>query len=68
MRPGQFRAFVLAAFAVALSLCLAAPVAAGPFEDATAAYERGDYATALRLFRPLAATARTVIQTVGLTL
>jgi clan AA aspartic protease (TIGR02281 family) len=27
---------------------------AGPFEDAAAAYERGDYATALRLFRTLA--------------
>jgi len=27
---------------------------AGPFEDALAAYERSDYATALRLFRPLA--------------
>jgi len=31
-----------------------APVAAGPYEDATAAYSRGDYATALRLLRPLA--------------
>jgi TPR repeat protein len=29
-------------------------VAAGPFEDAAAAYGRGDYATALRLFRALA--------------
>jgi TPR repeat protein len=27
---------------------------AGPFADAVAAYRRGDYATALRLFRPLA--------------
>jgi len=27
---------------------------AGPFEDASAAYERGEYATALRLLRPLA--------------
>ena len=27
--------------------------AAGPFEDGLAAHERGDYATALRLFRPL---------------
>jgi hypothetical protein len=27
---------------------------AGPFEDATAAYDRADYATALRLYRPLA--------------
>jgi TPR repeat protein len=42
----------LAAFILALSLT--APVAAGPLEDATAAYDRGDYAVALRLFRPLA--------------
>ena len=28
--------------------------AAGPFNDGVAAYERGDYATALRLWRPLA--------------
>jgi uncharacterized protein len=29
-------------------------VRAGPFEDAGAAYQRGDYETALRLLRPLA--------------
>src|SRR5262245_60877855 len=40
--------------AIILVLCLAAPVAAGPREDADAAYDRGDYATALRLWRPLA--------------
>ncbi len=40
--------------ALALSLGLAARVAAGPYEDAGAAYERGDYATALLLLRPLA--------------
>ncbi len=27
---------------------------AGPWEDGTAAYNRGDYAPAIRLFRPLA--------------
>jgi TPR repeat protein len=37
-----------------LVLSFAAPVAAGPLEDATAAYYRGDFATALRLLRPLA--------------
>jgi uncharacterized protein len=31
-----------------------ARVAAGSFEDGVAAYKRGDYATALRLWRPLA--------------
>jgi TPR repeat protein len=38
---------------VALTLS-AVPVAAGPYEDARAAYKRGDYETAMRLFRPLA--------------
>ena len=33
--------------AIFLILSFAAPVAAGPFEDAAAAYGRGDYATAL---------------------
>jgi len=40
--------------AIVLLLSFAAPVAAGPFEDAVAARDRGDYATALRLLRPLA--------------
>jgi hypothetical protein len=39
--------------AVILLLSFAAPVAARPLEDATAADERGDYATALRLLREL---------------
>jgi TPR repeat protein len=32
----------------------AVPAVAGPLEDGMAAYNRGDYATALRLWRPLA--------------
>jgi TPR repeat protein len=40
--------------ATILVLSLAAPVAAGPVEDAIAARSGGDYATALRLWRPLA--------------
>ena len=43
----------IAACGLAVSL-LAQPAAAGQFEDATAAYGRGDYATALKLMRPLA--------------
>jgi TPR repeat protein len=39
---------------IILFLSLVAPVAAGPFEDAAAAYDKGDYATALQLFQPLA--------------
>ena len=34
---------------VVLSLMLTGAAAAGPFEDGLAAYNRGDYATALRL-------------------
>ena len=40
--------------AILLILSLTAHVAAGPFEDAFAAYNRGDYATALRLYQQLA--------------
>jgi TPR repeat protein len=36
------------------ALALAGPVVAGPLEDATAAFKRGDYATELRLLQPLA--------------
>lgn len=39
---------------VLLSLGVVAPAAAGKFEDAWAAYQRGDFATALRLWSPLA--------------
>ena len=40
--------------AVVLSLGLAAPSVAGSFEDGLAAYRRGDFATAMRLWRSLA--------------
>ena len=40
--------------AIMLALSFAPPVAADPFDDATAAYTRGDYVTILRLMRPLA--------------
>ena len=43
---------VLAALILVLSFT--APVVAGPLEDAAAAHGRGDYATALRIIRPLA--------------
>jgi TPR repeat protein len=39
---------------IALSLLLTDAAQAGPFEDAVAAYQRKDYATALSLFRSLA--------------
>ena len=40
--------------AIILILGFAAPAAAGPLEDADAAFKRRDYATAVRLIRPLA--------------
>jgi TPR repeat protein len=39
---------------IVLTLMLTGGVAAGPLEEAVAAHERGDYAEALRLLRPLA--------------
>ena len=39
---------------VAVAVMLTGVAVAGPFEDGVAAYDRGDYATALRLWRPLA--------------
>jgi len=39
---------------VIVVLMLVGTAAAGPLEEATTAYERGDYAEALKLFRPLA--------------
>jgi len=47
-------AFKRALAAIMLGLSFAAPAAAAPFEDAIAAYDKGDYATALQLLRPLA--------------
>jgi TPR repeat protein len=46
--------FVSAVAVALLALCFSAPVIADPFDDGVAAYERGEYATALRLFQPLA--------------
>ena len=40
--------------AVALFLALTGAALAGPFEDADAAYIRGDYTTTFRIIRPLA--------------
>jgi hypothetical protein len=51
LREDRPRATFKAGLAVlVLSVGLATPIAAGSFEDARAAYNRGDYATALRLW------------------
>src|SRR5436190_910271 len=48
--------------ALVLFLSLSAPAGAGPLEDGKAAYDRGDYATSLRLWRPLAAQGNGIAQ------
>ena len=48
--------------ALVVFLCQTAPVLAGPFEDGRAAYNRGDYATALRLWHPLAEQGNAIVQ------
>jgi len=48
------RAFVVAAWLLAALLLPAGAVVAGPFEEATRAFEKGDYETAHRIIRPLA--------------
>jgi TPR repeat protein len=50
--------------AILLMLSLAAPLAAGPLEDGYTAYTRGDFATAMRLMRPLADQGNITAQTV----
>jgi TPR repeat protein len=44
----------LRATLTALFMLLPGIALSGPFEDGVAAYDRGDYTTAIRLFRPLA--------------
>ena len=48
------RTFKAATAALMLAVSFAGSVCAGPFEDAAAAYRKGDYATALGLIQPLA--------------
>ena len=45
---------LIATLMVGLALMAANGASAGPFEDGEAAYQRDDYATALRLWKPLA--------------
>ena len=54
MNKRAMRLLRVALVAVLLWLSLAASVTAGQIEDGWIAYQRGDYATALGLWRPLA--------------
>jgi uncharacterized protein len=51
---GMNRTFKAAVAALVLAVGLLGSVAAGPYEDGTAAARLGDYDTAMRLIRPLA--------------
>jgi len=56
-----------ALLSILLIFAVSGPAAAGPFEDGQAAHARGDYATALSLWRPLAEQGHAFAQTnVGL--
>ena len=60
MRVLILRGLMIAMLALAVSNGVAF---AGPLEDAQAAYDRGDYATALQLMMPLAAKGNAAAQT-----
>ncbi len=48
------KAILRSGFLALAITALAVPVSAGPYVDGYAAYQRGDYATALKFWRPLA--------------
>ena len=52
-----------ALLSVLLIFAVSGPAVAGPFEDGQAAHARGDYATALSLWRPLAEQGHAFAQT-----
>lgn len=53
-RDGMVRFLTFGLLTLLFSLSMAVPAYSGQFEDAVAAYERGNYATAFRLMKPFA--------------
>ncbi|MGZ8447263.1 MAG: tetratricopeptide repeat protein [Candidatus Deferrimicrobiaceae bacterium] len=53
-RKWTYRYLTFGLLTLLFSISMAVPAFGGQFEDATAAYERGDFATAFRLMKPLA--------------
>ena len=51
---GTYRYLAVGLLILLFSISMTVSAFGGQFEDATAAYERGDYATAFRLMKPLA--------------
>ena len=60
MKPRYWLTVVL--FALIGILCISAPLVAGQLEDGIAAFDGGDFETALRLLRPLAEQGNEVAQ------
>jgi TPR repeat protein len=56
------RTFKAAVAALIFAVGFAGLAVAGPYEDGVAAYEKGDYATALRVWRPLAEQGNAMAQ------
>ena len=59
---GTMKANLRSGFLALAILALAVPAHAGPFEDGLAAYEREEYATALKFWRPLAEQGDAIAQ------
>ena len=58
------KAILRSGFLALAIMTLAVPVNAGPFEDGEAAYQQGDYVTALTFWRPLAEQGHAKAQTI----
>jgi TPR repeat protein len=56
------KALLRSRFLALAVMVLAVPASAGPFEDGLTAYEREDYATALKFWRPLAEQGHAGVQ------
>ena len=56
------KAILRTVFLAIAIMALAVPASAGPFEDGLAAYQRGDYSTALQLWQPLAEQGDAIAQ------
>ena len=53
-RKGMYRYLTFGLLTFLFTISMAVTVYSGQFEDATAAHDRGDYATAYRLWKPMA--------------
>ena len=53
-RKGMYRYLTFGLLTILFTISLAVTAYAGQFEDADAAYDRGDYATTVRLLKPIA--------------